>query len=150
MSDPVNHPTHYAEGWSNGAEVIDITENLNFNRGNAVKYVARAGKKGDSELEDLKKAQWYLAREIARLERSDLTLVSKGAGVRVWASLADVPAGALVETPNDHDYIYIPSPGTGWFIPKGGFPKAATANAPKKGWPVYDDIEGPFTEVLDG
>ena len=39
MSDPVNHPTHYAEGWSNGAEVIDITENLNFNRGNAVKYV---------------------------------------------------------------------------------------------------------------
>lgn len=43
--DAVNHPSHYAEGWSNGAEVIDITENLNFNRGNAVKYIARAGRK---------------------------------------------------------------------------------------------------------
>lgn len=67
--DPVNHPSHYADGWSNGAEVIDITEHLNFNRGNAVKYVARAGRKNpDTELEDLRKAAWYLSREIARLE----------------------------------------------------------------------------------
>ena len=67
MTDLINHPAYYAEGWSNGAEVIDITENLSFNRGNAVKYVARAGKKG-SELEDLKKARWYIDREIDRLE----------------------------------------------------------------------------------
>ena len=68
MSDPVNHPSHYAEGWSNGAEIIDITENLNFNRGNAVKYIARAGKKSyDKDLEDLRKAQWYLEREIFRV-----------------------------------------------------------------------------------
>ncbi|WP_406379115.1 DUF3310 domain-containing protein [Streptomyces sp. NBC_00197] len=67
--DVVNHPSHYAEGWSNGAEVIDITENLNFNRGNAVKYIARAGKKDqDRELEDLKKAQFYINREIAKME----------------------------------------------------------------------------------
>lgn len=67
--DMVNHPPHYAEGWSNGAELIDITENLNFNRGNCVKYVARAGSKSeDTELEDLKKARWYLEREIGRLE----------------------------------------------------------------------------------
>lgn len=67
--DVVNHPSHYADGWSNGAEVIDITENLNFNRGNAVKYIARAGKKDqDKELEDLRKAQFYINREIARLE----------------------------------------------------------------------------------
>lgn len=69
MTDNVNRPQHYAEGWSNGAEVIDITENLNFNRGNAVKYLARAGKKNAStELEDLRKARWYLDREIGRLE----------------------------------------------------------------------------------
>lgn len=67
MTDNVNHPSHYAEGWSNGAEVIDITENLNFNRGNAVKYIARAGKKGN-ELEDLFKANWYINREIERIK----------------------------------------------------------------------------------
>lgn len=67
--DAVNHPAHYAEGWSNGAEVIDITEHLNFCRGNAVKYLARAGAKDPArELEDLRKAAWYVQREIARVE----------------------------------------------------------------------------------
>jgi ribosomal protein L21E len=67
--DVINHPSHYADGWSNGAEVIDITEHLNFNRGNAVKYLSRAGKKGGSEkeLEDLQKALWYVTREVLRL-----------------------------------------------------------------------------------
>lgn len=70
MSDPINHPAHYAEGWSNGAEVIDITENLNFNRGNAIKYLARAGvKDATTTLEDLCKAEWYVQREIARVQR---------------------------------------------------------------------------------
>ena len=64
----MNHPSHYAEGWSNGAEVIDITENLNFNRGNAVKYIARAGRKDAMKtIEDLKKARWYIDRELKRL-----------------------------------------------------------------------------------
>lgn len=64
----MNHPSHYAEGWSNGAEVIDITENLNFNRGNAVKYIARAGRKDAMKtIEDLKKARWYINRELKRL-----------------------------------------------------------------------------------
>jgi hypothetical protein len=67
-ADKVDHPAHYAKGWSNGAEVIDITENLNFNRGNAVKYIARAGVKDPAtEVEDLRKAAWYIARELARL-----------------------------------------------------------------------------------
>lgn len=66
--DSVNHPSHYSEGWSNGAEVIDITENLNFNRGNAVKYIARAGRKDAMKtVEDLKKARWYIDRELKRL-----------------------------------------------------------------------------------
>lgn len=68
MPDAVNHPSHYADGWSNGAEIIDITEHLNFCRGNVIKYVARAGNKDpDKELEDLEKAQFYLNREIERL-----------------------------------------------------------------------------------
>lgn len=66
--DAVNHPSYYAERWSNGAEVIDITENLNFNRGNAVKYIARAGRKDAMKtIEDLKKARWYIDRELKRL-----------------------------------------------------------------------------------
>lgn len=66
-SDIVNHPPHY-RGFSNGAEVIDIVERLNFNRGNAIKYIARAGRKqGSSTIEDLQKAEWYLQREIQRI-----------------------------------------------------------------------------------
>jgi hypothetical protein len=63
MSDPIS-PDHYQYP---GFEVIDLTEQLNFCRGNVVKYVARAGRKTD-ELEDLYKARWYLDREIDRLE----------------------------------------------------------------------------------
>lgn len=65
-ADPVNHPAHYK---AHGVECIQITEHMNFCRGNAVKYLFRAGKKGD-ELEDLRKARWYVDREIARLEQA--------------------------------------------------------------------------------
>ncbi len=65
--EKVNHPSHYTQ--YNGVEVIDITEQLNFNRGNAVKYIARAGfKDEDTEILDLQKAQWYVLREIKRIE----------------------------------------------------------------------------------
>ena len=62
--DPVNHPSHYTDG---GIETIDFIEakRLNYNLGNVVKYVSRAGKKG-TPLQDLQKAAWYLAREIAK------------------------------------------------------------------------------------
>lgn len=67
-SDPVSHPPHYANGWSNGAEVIDLTEHLSFCAGNVVKYVCRAGRKDpDKHIEDLEKARWYLDREIERV-----------------------------------------------------------------------------------
>jgi len=67
MSNEIN-PGHY-RGFSNGAEVIDITERLNFNRGNVITHVARAGRKpGTSAITDLRKAMWYLDREIARME----------------------------------------------------------------------------------
>lgn len=79
MTDNINHPAHYI-GFSNGAEVIDITENLNFNRGNAVKYLARAGAKDPAkELEDLQKAEWYVQREIARVKRFAPDLILQNA-----------------------------------------------------------------------
>lgn len=60
-------PSHYVT--KAGAEVIDITETLDFCRGNVVKYVARAGMKdGETELDDLLKAQWYLERSIKNLK----------------------------------------------------------------------------------
>jgi hypothetical protein len=65
--DPVNHPPHYTQHPS-GVECITVTEHMNFCCGNAVKYIWRAGEKGDA-VEDLRKAVWYLTREIERLER---------------------------------------------------------------------------------
>lgn len=59
------NPSHY-RGFSNGAEVIDIIEHLAANRANAIKYLARAGRK-DDDLQDLSKALWYVAREILRV-----------------------------------------------------------------------------------
>lgn len=95
MTDDINHPSHYADGWSNSAEVIDITENLNFNRGNAVKYLARAGRKNpDAELEDLFKAQWYVNREIKRVEAVKADRAQRFAGVEAAYS-EPLPDGAL-------------------------------------------------------
>ena len=64
----VNHPSHYNQG----IEAIDYIEShkMNFNIGNVIKYVTRAKHKG-TELEDLKKASWYLNREIERLEKGE-------------------------------------------------------------------------------
>lgn len=67
MNDAVNHPSHYTDG---NIEVIDFIEDkkLNYHRGNAVKYICRAGKKDpEKEVEDLQKAAWYINREIQRL-----------------------------------------------------------------------------------
>ena len=65
--DRVEAPAHYT--WiPGGVEPIQIAEHLSFCAGNVVKYVVRAGRKSPSPLEDLRKAEWYLKREIARLE----------------------------------------------------------------------------------
>lgn len=67
----VNHPSHYG-GVDNPYEAIKVIEawGLGFCLGNTVKYIARAGKK-DAVLQELKKAQWYLQREISKLEAND-------------------------------------------------------------------------------
>jgi len=64
-TDMVNHPPHYKAG---GIETIDFIEakELSYHLGNVIKYVSRADHKGN-KLEDLKKAQWYLARAIEKL-----------------------------------------------------------------------------------
>lgn len=67
-NDPVNNPAHYTQHRS-GIECIQVTEHMNFCLGNAMKYLWRAGSKGDA-IEDLKKAAWYIEREIQRLSAS--------------------------------------------------------------------------------
>lgn len=71
MSDQVNHPEHYGGG-DNPYEAIKIIEalNLNFHLGNTLKYISRAGKKEPEKvLQDLRKAAWYLDREIKNREK---------------------------------------------------------------------------------
>lgn len=62
--DPVNHPKHYT-GHPSGIECIQITEHMGFCLGNAMKYIWRADLKNDA-IEDLKKAVWYINREIEK------------------------------------------------------------------------------------
>lgn len=78
-ADPVNRPAHYVSDPS-GVECITITRHRNFNVGNAIKYLWRAGLKDDpgrtpldKQIEDLEKARWYLADEIARLRAKGAT-----------------------------------------------------------------------------
>lgn len=70
QDDVVNHPKHYTVHPS-GVECIQITEHMNFCLGNAMKYIWRAGDKHETPLEDLKKARWYIDREIQRLENNE-------------------------------------------------------------------------------
>ena len=66
QKETVNHPSHYNQG----IEAIEIIESwdLNFSLGNAIKYILRAPHKSNA-LEDLKKAEWYIKREIERIEK---------------------------------------------------------------------------------
>lgn len=81
-AERVDHPDHYT--WLKekcGIEVIDITRHFNFCRGNALKYLLRAGHKDeasisavDKEIEDLRKAMWYIKDEIMTLENTKTCL----------------------------------------------------------------------------
>jgi hypothetical protein len=64
MTDQVNNPKHYTSHPS-GVECIQITEHMGFCLGNAIKYIWRADEKGN-DIEDLRKAKWYIEREISR------------------------------------------------------------------------------------
>ena len=71
MNDPVNHPSHYTQGKIECSDFI-MDKKLNFCRGNAVKYIVRAGLKDPTkEVEDLKKAIFYLNAEIREIESNE-------------------------------------------------------------------------------
>lgn len=112
MSDPIN-PDHYRTG---GVETIDFIQYGGFDSftlGNAVKYMARAGKKTDDPTEDLKKALWYIERaikddtrmswpDIRKLNRCGVNSIqefcnAKGLSVGVTAALHHMGAGLLQE-----------------------------------------------------
>lgn len=144
MSDAVNHPPHY-KGFSNGAEVIDITENLNFNLGNVVKYVARAGRKTDDPVEDLRKAQWYLNRELRRIDGEVEHPVVNGHRLgRRWSLLDSIPPGVVVADVEGDSWRRVG--GTGRF-------QISTVRG------MWEDVDGelmrdsvnyaPFTEVIE-
>lgn len=69
MTDLIDHPPHYTAHPS-GIECIQVVEHMSFNLGNAIKYVWRADAKGNA-LDDLRKAAWYIQREIQRREASE-------------------------------------------------------------------------------
>ena len=66
MEDAVNQPKHYTSHGS-GIECIEVAEHFNFAVGNAIKYLWRAGLKSKDPVEDLRKAAYYINREIKRL-----------------------------------------------------------------------------------
>ena len=74
LPNNVNNPKHYTSHPS-GIECIQVTEHMNFNLGNAVKYLWRTDHKNG--LEDLKKARWYINREISRLEEEDREFIKR-------------------------------------------------------------------------
>lgn len=155
MSDNVNHPSHYTSHPS-GVECIQITEHMNFNIGNAMKYLWRAGLKSDDAREDLMKARWYADRELERL-----------AGMPVAAPVeAPVARVFNVGDPEPADKETITLSGTG---PDGvvklkygnfggydGLPKvrwwdvgARYSQPTWDEWDVWLDTFGPLTEVVD-
>jgi hypothetical protein len=69
--DPVKHPSHYTSHPSH-VECIEITRHMNFNLGNVIKYIWRAGLKDETvTIQDLEKAHWYLSDEINRRMMED-------------------------------------------------------------------------------
>lgn len=88
--NPVNKPFHYNAHHS-GIECIEVVRHMTFNVGNAIKYLWRAGLKGDA-IEDLKKARWYIEDEIAKCEKEQAAGKFKGWGrnrVRVSEGLVN-------------------------------------------------------------
>ena len=82
----INHPDYYNSGGIEAADFIDAHK-LNFNLGNVVKYVVRAGRKqGEDAVTALLKAQWYLEREIKKLELTEEKLGQMVAGINACLS----------------------------------------------------------------
>lgn len=147
MSDPIN-PSHYSEGWSNGAEVIDISEHLTSNGGQAVQYIARATHQNESLrkhdsvegwVEDLRKAVWFLQREIERLEGAPKS------HPRRWDRLEDIPDGVTVRDNEGDFWKRLGDDFLGWLR---GTPTDTWVPDPFL-QEMYNETFGPFTEVKE-
>jgi hypothetical protein len=161
MGDAIN-PDYYKAGWSNGVELIDITENLTGNGAQAVQYVARSTRldgvlKGDP-VEDLTKAVWFIQREIQRLGGStnadpsteayekfyDLLLsdqVNPDPEPTVYHSIRDVPEGIRVF---DNEGDHWKCEDGDWYFDREGNGEWASYGE------IYDaDMYAPFTEVKE-
>lgn len=82
MQDPVNSPKHYTSHPS-GVDCIQITEHMGFNLGNALKYIWRCDLKQDA-VEDLRKARWYIDREIAKRTKTDSSRFFENTGPHTY------------------------------------------------------------------
>ena len=83
-ADNVSHPSHYANGWLNENEVINLTSCLDFDKGNAIKYIARSGSKdAGKEREDLEKAMFYIKHYLDNMDEIKEAISNRyGKGVR--------------------------------------------------------------------
>ena len=117
MADNVNHPTHYTSHPS-GVECIEITEHYSFCVGNAIKYLWRAGLKKDGtladidkEIEDVKKAAWYVQRHLENLQKKKKQMAeeeldkksNETARVQVEAEAAGILKGSVIM--KDESYL---------------------------------------------
>lgn len=152
MTDNTN-PEHY-RGFSNGAEVIDISENLTSNGAQAVQYIARSTRldgnnKGDV-IEDLRKAVWFVEREIERLTPAPewvyLGFLVEDEPVdldepQVWAQLSAVPKGdPSLKLSDRHGRV--------WFPKNGSWHYTETVDIGDMQSFKYNN-RGPFTEVKE-
>lgn len=94
QKEMVNHPSHYS---STKYEPIDVIEDwgLNFHLGNTVKYIARCGKKDDA-IQDLRKARWYLDREITRREKEAISNALSGVADSIARPADDMKSDAVI------------------------------------------------------
>lgn len=108
MSDPINHPAHYTSSpaacpsCGRRIECIDVTEHMSFTIGNAVKYLWRAGLKGDA-LTDLRKALWYVERAIMQAERAAAG-TETGLGA-TWTPVPPPSSDQVVKGPQNGDKV---------------------------------------------
>lgn len=109
--DPVNHPKHYTDHPS-GIECIQITEHMSFNLGNALKYIWRCDLKKDA-IEDLKKARWYIDREVSLREKGVEKIASasdKPNDERGYLAIGEHAAWAQCPKHKDRAHVYIRLP----------------------------------------
>jgi hypothetical protein len=129
MTERVNHPQHYqsdaqCSDCGKSIECIDVVQHENFNRGNAIKYIWRAGKKeGTVEAEDLLKAIWYLQNEVRRLlQNAPLTedALDASVGDAAYEEYLRDPSGAAPLEPPQPEWSSAPAWAQWWAVDYGG------------------------------